>query len=402
MTSLDYGTLLCWATNYIGIQRHPCVFHILPAGKPEPPSNCTVWGGSRTSVRLRCVAGSSGGLSQHFLLQARLQEGPLQHFLNFTTAGADGDAATPHFLVEGLKEKSKYLVVVTAVNDRGLTSDTHLTISSLGTSGSVYQPHDGPLEAEVRDGGPVVDGHEGIDDGETDDRSFWETLTDNPYRPLILVCLGSSLLVLVILLLLGTISYRKRRRIAEPGPQDDSQDMGDGLKGVTLGASSACLAVDISPVSTKGQIPVSLVQNQQVRAESDTEPDVVLVRGSCRGCERETATFPVTSTPNTLRHQYQESPRRELMIPTTSQYPYRGCVRERVLPVAVQYRECEGEGVFPVSAAPPLQPQYRECEGVAVFRYPQVCQCTPGTLLPATVSASQVCVVSSRQHRLQD
>ena len=33
MTSLDYGTLLCWATNEIGTQREPCVFHIVPAGE---------------------------------------------------------------------------------------------------------------------------------------------------------------------------------------------------------------------------------------------------------------------------------------------------------------------------------------------------------------------------------
>lgn len=33
MTELDYGTLLCWATNKIGDQRVPCVYHIIAAGK---------------------------------------------------------------------------------------------------------------------------------------------------------------------------------------------------------------------------------------------------------------------------------------------------------------------------------------------------------------------------------
>jgi hypothetical protein len=32
MTELDYGTLLCWASNRIGQQRVPCVFHIIAAG----------------------------------------------------------------------------------------------------------------------------------------------------------------------------------------------------------------------------------------------------------------------------------------------------------------------------------------------------------------------------------
>ena len=30
--SLDYGTLLCYATNSAGVQQEPCVFHILTAG----------------------------------------------------------------------------------------------------------------------------------------------------------------------------------------------------------------------------------------------------------------------------------------------------------------------------------------------------------------------------------
>lgn len=33
MTEMDYGTLLCYATNKIGSQRVPCVFHIIAAGK---------------------------------------------------------------------------------------------------------------------------------------------------------------------------------------------------------------------------------------------------------------------------------------------------------------------------------------------------------------------------------
>jgi hypothetical protein len=28
----DYGTLMCTASNEVGTQRHPCVFHIILAG----------------------------------------------------------------------------------------------------------------------------------------------------------------------------------------------------------------------------------------------------------------------------------------------------------------------------------------------------------------------------------
>lgn len=37
MTELDYGTLLCYASNKIGNQRVPCVFHIIAAGKSSFP-----------------------------------------------------------------------------------------------------------------------------------------------------------------------------------------------------------------------------------------------------------------------------------------------------------------------------------------------------------------------------
>ncbi|XP_069951905.1 nephrin-like isoform X2 [Cherax quadricarinatus] len=150
MTSLDYGTLLCWAFNEIGTQREPCVFHIVPAGKPEPPWNCTVSGVSRTSVRVGCEAGNSGGLPQHFLLQATSlhhhHQGGLHH-LNFT------GSVSPEFYVTGLQEGGKYQLVVRAVNDKGTSSGTLLTVTSIGTNGSLYQVHDGPLEAEVRESG---------------------------------------------------------------------------------------------------------------------------------------------------------------------------------------------------------------------------------------------------------
>ena len=41
-TELDYGNLMCWATNSVGTQRDPCIFHLIPAGKPDPVHNCSV------------------------------------------------------------------------------------------------------------------------------------------------------------------------------------------------------------------------------------------------------------------------------------------------------------------------------------------------------------------------
>lgn len=37
----DYGTVSCWASNTIGVQRIPCLFQIIVAGKPYPLQNCS-------------------------------------------------------------------------------------------------------------------------------------------------------------------------------------------------------------------------------------------------------------------------------------------------------------------------------------------------------------------------
>ncbi|KAL0869428.1 hypothetical protein ABMA27_007663 [Loxostege sticticalis] len=61
----DLGWLACWASNDIGNQREPCLFRIMPAALPEPPSNCEI-----ENEVLRCEPGHDGGLAQRFLLEA--------------------------------------------------------------------------------------------------------------------------------------------------------------------------------------------------------------------------------------------------------------------------------------------------------------------------------------------
>ncbi|CAH0400401.1 unnamed protein product [Chilo suppressalis] len=61
----DLGWLACWASNDIGNQREPCLFRIMPAALPEPPSNCEI-----ENEVLHCEPGHDGGLTQRFLLEA--------------------------------------------------------------------------------------------------------------------------------------------------------------------------------------------------------------------------------------------------------------------------------------------------------------------------------------------
>lgn len=39
---MDYGTLECWASNSIGKQEHPCQFHVVRGGPPNPPKGCVI------------------------------------------------------------------------------------------------------------------------------------------------------------------------------------------------------------------------------------------------------------------------------------------------------------------------------------------------------------------------
>ncbi|XP_026481243.1 hemicentin-1-like [Ctenocephalides felis] len=69
-SDLDYGAVNCWAENAVGRQRTPCVFHLVPAGPPLPPSNCTMSNRSADLVLIECAEGFNGGLSQKFVLEA--------------------------------------------------------------------------------------------------------------------------------------------------------------------------------------------------------------------------------------------------------------------------------------------------------------------------------------------
>ena len=36
--TLEYGTLMCWSENIVGVQKDPCIFHIIAAGKSNNES----------------------------------------------------------------------------------------------------------------------------------------------------------------------------------------------------------------------------------------------------------------------------------------------------------------------------------------------------------------------------
>ena len=61
---MDLGTILCWASNSIGRQEEPCVYHLIAARRPNPVANCSAANKSFTVLRLKCDPGFNGGLAQ--------------------------------------------------------------------------------------------------------------------------------------------------------------------------------------------------------------------------------------------------------------------------------------------------------------------------------------------------
>ncbi|XP_066943739.1 neural cell adhesion molecule 1-like isoform X2 [Macrobrachium rosenbergii] len=111
MNELDYGTLLCWANNSIGVQQYPCVFQIVAAGKPDPPHNCKVFDVTISSFQVQCLPGDDGGLNQMFILHL--------YKVGAVSPIAEFSQATPSFTINNLQPATSYRIVLASVNEKG-------------------------------------------------------------------------------------------------------------------------------------------------------------------------------------------------------------------------------------------------------------------------------------------
>ncbi|KAJ8957703.1 hypothetical protein NQ318_017598, partial [Aromia moschata] len=119
----DYGTLLCWGRNEIGMQKEPCVFYINPAGKPDDLSNCTIVNQTADSLHVECSEGFDGGVPQEFIMevfdtQTRKLVG------NVTSRSAVFD-------VGGLESGAGFEIGLYAANRKGRSKVTHLQAFTL-------------------------------------------------------------------------------------------------------------------------------------------------------------------------------------------------------------------------------------------------------------------------------
>ncbi|XP_033228729.1 hemicentin-1-like isoform X2 [Belonocnema kinseyi] len=135
---MDYGTVACWARNRIGVQKTPCLFQIIVAGKPYPLQNCSAQQSTgpyayrmghedfKTTdpkdvdwLIVRCNEGFDGGLPLTSFELEVFGEDNDDHmntiYLNRTTGSTSG----PIFEIAGLEPGRNYRLLIYAVNAKG-------------------------------------------------------------------------------------------------------------------------------------------------------------------------------------------------------------------------------------------------------------------------------------------
>ncbi|XP_077483340.1 protein turtle homolog B-like isoform X3 [Amblyomma americanum] len=112
----DYGTLFCWGTNSVGIQRDPCAFSIVPAGPPDSVINCSQVNATEEGMSLECIEGPwDGGMSAP-VFTAELYDADSGSLRANLTSTPGGGAA---FVARGLPGGTTFRVLVYAGNSKG-------------------------------------------------------------------------------------------------------------------------------------------------------------------------------------------------------------------------------------------------------------------------------------------
>ncbi|XP_075972130.1 MAM domain-containing glycosylphosphatidylinositol anchor protein 2-like isoform X2 [Anticarsia gemmatalis] len=120
VSDVDYGTLSCRAMNLAGQQVTPCVYTLLPATRPDPPTNCTVYNLTDDSLDLLCLPGYEGGLQCVFIVEVWAAEG--------LVVNATNEAALWNLRRLGANRQLK--LIVYAVNARGRSEHVTFTVET--------------------------------------------------------------------------------------------------------------------------------------------------------------------------------------------------------------------------------------------------------------------------------
>ncbi|CAG9563368.1 unnamed protein product [Danaus chrysippus] len=120
-SDMDYGSLACRATNLAGQQIEPCRYTLLPAVKPDPPTNCSTLNLTDDSAEVKCVAGYDGGLQTTYFVEAWEAD---ELIANVSTI-------LPVWKLQGLGSGKALQLVFYANNARGRSEITVLRIHTL-------------------------------------------------------------------------------------------------------------------------------------------------------------------------------------------------------------------------------------------------------------------------------
>ena len=112
---------MCWARNPAGEQRQPCVFQIVPAGKPDAVSNCSCVNTSSESVEISCTPGYDGGLVQQFLIEVADSTGRLV---------GNRTSHVSSFPIRGLEMGRNYEITIWATNAKGRSEPQVIHVST--------------------------------------------------------------------------------------------------------------------------------------------------------------------------------------------------------------------------------------------------------------------------------
>ncbi|XP_031347369.1 nephrin-like [Photinus pyralis] len=139
-----YGTLQCWGRNELGSQQTPCVYHIVPAGRPDPPNGCAVSNTTHHSVTVNCKKGFDGGLRQKFVLLVSVAE-------NLT---ANLSSSVPEFQISNLDATTEYIATAYSVNAKGWSKASNsILIKTLPSPGlKELRRSTGPSNEEKAEG----------------------------------------------------------------------------------------------------------------------------------------------------------------------------------------------------------------------------------------------------------
>lgn len=142
-TPADYGTIQCWGRNDLGAQRNPCIYHIVPAGKPEPPGACNILNVTHNSISINCKKGFDGGIRQKFALLLNSGDELI----------ANQSSNVPEFAIENLDSAQEYTAIIYSYNAKGWSkASAPFSLKTLPTPGLNQRRSTGPVVEEKGNG----------------------------------------------------------------------------------------------------------------------------------------------------------------------------------------------------------------------------------------------------------